>query len=146
MLIYGYNTDYFIGPAEITIGSINIGPTLDGEQVKLTIQPITEEVKTDVEKEPVEIIQLDEKVTFECTIPYTSDIAEMFELQGDSLELQKTEELVITSSGLKITLYKAAITMVLNKPYSYSELNTIKISARGLKNNYKKKYNIEIIS
>lgn len=146
MLAWGFDTDYLIGPATISIGGIDLGPTLESETVKLTIQPITEEVKTDVVKEPVEVIQLDEKVTFECTIPYTSDMAEMLELYGNTLELQRTEKLIIVSSGLTITLYKAAITMTFNKPYSYSELNTIKISARGLKNSYGYKYNIEITS
>lgn len=146
MLVYGFDTDYFIGPAIISLDGISLGPTIESESVKLTISPITEEVKTDVVKEPVEIIQLDEKVTFECTIPFTSDLSEILELSGNSLELQRTGELMIISSGLEIRLYKASITMTLNKPYSYSDLNTIKISARGLKNSSGYKYNIEINS
>ncbi|WP_319201939.1 hypothetical protein [uncultured Ilyobacter sp.] len=146
MLVWGFDTDYLIGPAELSLDGISLGPTLESESVKLTISPITEEVKTDVEKEPVEIIQLDEKVTFECTVPFTSDMAEMLELSGNSLELHRTGELKIISSGLEITLYKAAVTMTLSKPYSYSELNTLKISARGLKNSSGYKYNIELTS
>ncbi|WP_321328451.1 hypothetical protein [uncultured Ilyobacter sp.] len=146
MLVYGFDTDYFIGPAIISLDGISFGPTLESESVRLTISPITEEIKTDVVKEPVKIIQLDEKVTFECTIPFTLDLAEMLELSGNSLELQRTGELVIISSGLEITIYKAAVTMTLNKAYSHNELNTIKISARGLKNSSGYKYNIKINS
>jgi hypothetical protein len=146
MLVWGFDTDYFIGPSAISFNGIDFGPTLESEPVKLSITPITEDVKTDVSKEPEEVIQTDEKVGFEFTIPYTSDLAEMLGLSGDSLELTRTGELIIVSTGLKITLYKAAITMTLSKAYSNSELNTIKISAKGLKNSFGKKYNIEVTS
>ena len=146
MLVWGFDSDYFIGPAAISIDGISLGPTLESESVKLTISSVTEEVKIDTAKEPVEILQLDEKVSFKCTVPFTSDLVEMLGFSGNSLELQRTGELVIISSGLKITIYKAAVTMTLNKAYSYSELNTIKIGARGLKNSSGYKYKIEITS
>jgi hypothetical protein len=146
MLVWGFDADYFIGPALISLDGINLGPTLESEEVKLTITPITEEIKTDVVKEPVKIKQVDEKVKFQCAIPYTSDLAEMLSLKGNSLELLRTGELVIISSGMKITLYKAAVTMSLDKRYSYSKFNTLTIEATGLKNSYGFKYNIEITS
>jgi hypothetical protein len=146
MLVWGFDTDYFIGPAAISIDGIDLGPTLESEEVSLTITPVTVEIKTDVVKEPVEVVQVDEKVKLKFAIPYTSDLAEMLSLNGNSLELQRTGELVIVSSGLKITLYKASIIMSLDKKYSYSKFNTLSIEATGLKNSYGKKYNIEITS
>jgi hypothetical protein len=145
MILFGFDTDFLIGPALISFEGTEIGFTLEDSDVKLTIKPITKEISTDEKTETAEIVQVGEEVKFSCAIPYTSDSIEWFSLSGESLELKRTGEMVINSPGLRVTLYKAVLTMSIEKPYAWDKPNRINLEVTALRNTQGKIYNIELI-
>lgn len=144
MILFGFDTDFLIGPALISFEGTEIGFTLEDTEVKLTIKPKTKGITTDEQTETVEIVQVGEEVKFSCSIPYTRDSIEWFSLSGNNLELTRTGELVINSSSLKVTLYKAVLTMNIEKPYAWDKPNRINLEVTALRNQEGKIYNIEL--
>lgn len=145
MLVWGFDTDYLIGPATITMEGIEIGPTLKSEDVTLTLKPITQEIKTDESPEVKEVIQTGEGIEVSFGIPYTSDLAEMFGMLGENIALTRTAEVIIQSEGLKITIYKGSVVMTISKRYAWDKINTVSVTVKGLVNDSGKKYKFELV-
>ena len=144
--MFSYDGDFLIGPATIAIDGTNIGPTLEGTDPVLSIEPITEEVKTDDDSDVKHAEQTGEKVTFNGVIPYTAENASVLGLSGTNMTLHRIDPMTIISKNLTVTLYNASIKLTVKKKYAATAVNIIEIEVTALPDVSGNKYNFDITS
>ena len=146
MLVFDYNQDFLIGPAQLSIGGYELGPTLEGTDPMLSFTPILEEVKTDEDSDVKAEKQLGEKVLFKGVLPFTSDTATLLDLTRETLTLHRIDTFKIESKNLTVDFYNASIKMTVKKAYTATAVNTIELEVKALPGSSGKKYNLNITS
>lgn len=138
-----------LGACSLDIGPVPIKRTLEGSNTQLIIDPITIEMKTEESKESKGFLHIGDKVSFKCSIPFTTSIATRLGLLGTSttgspLPLIRTELLKIDGLDgvLSVVFHRATIKLKTTHNFKKDSFHSIDLEAVATRNQTGELYSI----
>ena len=135
MLYFDFTGNFLIGPCRIRVGQIDVGATLDGSDVSLSIEPIIKTFKTDESEEIRKEEKVGQNITFKCELPMTDMLLQSLGFSGDDTSFSNFVEdtFEIIADGITVLFYRASIKLSMKKAYDYSKINSISVDVRALR-------------